>query len=527
MSHANISELQTRLRFLRRGGVPVPLPRFSVPPGATSDRELTGLTVTVRNSPKTRVSLSTSTSQPVERPKEQGGPSREMSIAAWKGEPDLSGEDDPSTLAPTRRSAVLDTDPEMMAMLAWTAESVGLDWKPPSRLEPPLLDDWYLGVARAGSQGPTPWPLMADQRGGIRLTRVPGAASTWRGNPLLPSRACRHSLALIGSAYAACGEAGSSLHAMVLLQVHQAKALKDLYEGGHNPEVLKELCITTDLVLRAAKVTAQSLGCAMSTMVVQERHLWLCLAGMRETDKIRFLNALVSQTSLFGDAVENYRKARPRPGSGHRELAQDTGGGQQPWRFGRDPNSAVTDVTQSDRLNGQRLGYVCNLRSLKEGTEMSRPVAMAAVPPRNGQVTGSAPQRKPDYALHLLHIYTHARDPNSSVTDVTSPFLPSGNEANHPLDLHPPVFSRVLLQTSTCTLRHQDFRKHCISQTPALTHIIDTAGVTSPAHPELPIVNKSKLQISVLILLDLSDDTVNHWNQLSMLLTQTENLTQW
>ncbi len=45
---------------------------------------------------------------------------------------------------------------------------------------------------------------------------------------------------------------------------------------------------------------------AMCTMVVQERHLWLCLADMKEADKAWFLNAPVSQTSLFGDAVENF-----------------------------------------------------------------------------------------------------------------------------------------------------------------------------------------------------------------------------
>ncbi len=44
----------------------------------------------------------------------------------------------------------------------------------------------------------------------------------------------------------------------------------------------------------------------MSTMVVQECHLWLCLADMRESDKMWFLNAPVSQTGLFGDAVENF-----------------------------------------------------------------------------------------------------------------------------------------------------------------------------------------------------------------------------
>ncbi len=76
--------------------------------------------------------------------------------------------------------------------------------------------------------------------------------------------------------------------------------------GGHAPEVLKELCTPTDLALQATKVTARSLGCVMSTMVVQERHLWLCLADMGETDKMQFLNALVSQTSLFIDAVENF-----------------------------------------------------------------------------------------------------------------------------------------------------------------------------------------------------------------------------
>ncbi len=93
---------------------------------------------------------------------------------------------------------------------------------------------------------------------------------------------------------------------MALLQVHQAKALRDLHEGGHDPGVLSELRTATDLTLRATKVTVRSLGRAMSTMVVQERHLWLCLADMKEVDKAWFLNALVSQTGLFGDAVENF-----------------------------------------------------------------------------------------------------------------------------------------------------------------------------------------------------------------------------
>ncbi len=192
--------------------------------------------------------------------------------------------------------------------------SVGLEWTPPPCPEPSRLDDWFLGVARAGSQGPTPVPFfpevhdeltgtwtapftarnrssgsssLATLDGGaargytevppversVAMQLCPRTASTWRGNPLLPSRACRHSSALTGSAYAACGEAASALHAMALLQVHQAKALRDLHEGGHDPGVLSELRTATDLALRATKVTARSLGRAMSTMVVQERHL--------------------------------------------------------------------------------------------------------------------------------------------------------------------------------------------------------------------------------------------------------------
>ncbi len=90
------------------------------------------------------------------------------------------------------------------------------------------------------------------------------------------------------------------------LCINLFKALRDLHECGHDPGVLSELRTATDLALRATKVTARSLGHAMSTMVVQERHLWLCLADMKEVDKARFLNAPVSQTGLFGDAVENF-----------------------------------------------------------------------------------------------------------------------------------------------------------------------------------------------------------------------------
>ncbi len=44
----------------------------------------------------------------------------------------------------------------------------------------------------------------------------------------------------------------------------------------------------------------------MSMLVVQEHHLWLCLTDIKEQEKAQFLNAPLSQTSLFGDIVESY-----------------------------------------------------------------------------------------------------------------------------------------------------------------------------------------------------------------------------
>ncbi|KAI2648848.1 ORF V: Enzymatic polyprotein [Labeo rohita] len=93
---------------------------------------------------------------------------------------------------------------------------------------------------------------------------------------------------------------------MAILQVYQAKVLKDLHEGVPDPELLHELRSATDYALRATKVTAQALGRAMSTMVVQERHLWLNLAEMRDAEKARFLDAPISQAGLFGEAVEEF-----------------------------------------------------------------------------------------------------------------------------------------------------------------------------------------------------------------------------
>lgn len=82
--------------------------------------------------------------------------------------------------------------------------------------------------------------------------------------------------------------------------------LKKLHKGGPNPEVLQELHSATDYALWATEVTAQTLGRALSMLVVQERHLLLNLAEMRDAKKVHFLDAPISQVGFFGDTMEEF-----------------------------------------------------------------------------------------------------------------------------------------------------------------------------------------------------------------------------
>ncbi len=152
------------------------------------------------------------------------------------------------------------------------------------------------GVAR-GNEG------IPQVERAIAVHLCPRNATTWRNRPRLPSKACKLTAALAAKAYSAAGQAASALHAMAILQVHQAKALKQVHEGSTDPGLMQELRTATDFALRATKVMARSLGKAMSTMVV---HLWLNLVEMKDVDKARFLDAPISQAGLFGDTVEGF-----------------------------------------------------------------------------------------------------------------------------------------------------------------------------------------------------------------------------
>ncbi len=156
-------ELRDRLRYVKLGGVPLPLPRSGVRPGtrgaAASGGVRGDLRITVRASPR-GVPHPSSAPQPVGLPLERAGTSAErgkppvsfgappddqMSIAASEGELSLSGDDDSAALPPSGVVALSEPDPEMTAMLSRAAENVGLVWNPPHRV--PILRGWTSGFS--------------------------------------------------------------------------------------------------------------------------------------------------------------------------------------------------------------------------------------------------------------------------------------------------------------------------------------------------------------------------------------------
>ncbi len=214
-------------------------------------------------------------------------------------------------LPPSGVVATAAPDPELTAMLARAAVSIGLEVNRPPSPEPSWLDDWFLRAGRVCEQTrPAPEPFFPEvheeltkswmapftarspssassilttldggvARGYAGIPQVeraiavhlcPRNAATWRNRPRLPSKACKLIAALAAKAYSAAGQAASALHAMAILQVHQAKALKQVHEGSTGLGLMQELRTATDFALRATKVTARSLGKAMSTKVVQ------------------------------------------------------------------------------------------------------------------------------------------------------------------------------------------------------------------------------------------------------------------
>ncbi len=166
--------------------------------------------------------------------------------------------------------------PPPSGVVARAVVSIGLEVNRPPSPEPSRLDDWFLGAGRVSQPRSTLVPFFPEvheeltkswmapftarsrlsassilttldggvARGYAGIPQVeraiavhlcPRNKATWRNRPRLPSKACKPTAALAAKAYSAAGQAGSALHAMAILQVHQAKALKQVHEGSTDP----------------------------------------------------------------------------------------------------------------------------------------------------------------------------------------------------------------------------------------------------------------------------------------------------
>lgn len=66
----------------------------------------------------------------------------------------------------------------------------------------------------------------------------------WKAKVAHPSKPCGNTTALAGRAYTSAGQAGSTLHTLVVLQVFQEKLLRSMDESSPDPAAFKELHTT-------------------------------------------------------------------------------------------------------------------------------------------------------------------------------------------------------------------------------------------------------------------------------------------
>ncbi len=176
--HMSMISLRSRLSFMK-GLAPSAATRAGLsasrgsPAGALGD-----LRVTVRASPPgtpPRTSYSSCSEHPIRFPGDFAGLSHgapsisfgaqsvdRMSIAA-SGDGLTSSEDEGVVgLTPSGVVATAAPDPELTAMLAWAAVSIGLEINRPPSPEPSRLDDWFLGAGRGSQPRPAPVPFFPE-----------------------------------------------------------------------------------------------------------------------------------------------------------------------------------------------------------------------------------------------------------------------------------------------------------------------------------------------------------------------------
>ncbi len=126
-------------------------------------------------------------------------------------------------------------------------QEISRSWKQPfsSRLTNAAAAD-FTNLVGSAEQGYTAMPVVEDT---LASQLSHSLAPSWKSRPLLPTKPCRTTSALIGKSYIAAGQAGMALQTMAILQAYQADVLKEMDEGtGLTPEAVKELRRATEFL---------------------------------------------------------------------------------------------------------------------------------------------------------------------------------------------------------------------------------------------------------------------------------------
>ncbi len=195
-----------------------------------------------------------------------------MSISAsekedWAGsEPDQLDSSEPS-----------DLQEELMRVLSKAVQELELTWSPPEEPVRSKLD--FRSTHKADSRASVPFfPDVHEQ-----------LVKTWSA----PQSARVHSNTQAVFSHVDGAEADGYV---------RSPPVEETVAAHLCPAAAKT---ATDFTLMATKRAAQAVGKAMGFMVVLQRHLWLNLADLKEAERKVLLNAPVTPSGLFGDAVES------------------------------------------------------------------------------------------------------------------------------------------------------------------------------------------------------------------------------
>ncbi len=132
----------------------------------------------------------------------------------------------------------------------------------------------------------------------------PPTASGRKAKAAHPSKLCRTTSALAGRAYSSAAQRFTPRWFCKFYRQNSSAPWMSLTQ---TPQ-LSMSCAVRPTWPCATKMTAQTIGRSMASLVQLERYLWLNLTEMKDADKVPFLDSPVSPTGLFGPAVEGFAK---------------------------------------------------------------------------------------------------------------------------------------------------------------------------------------------------------------------------